>query len=156
TRFVDTVPRHPSVKGVAMTVRQTAGTAALVTAMLAAIGLPDADADSRKAKCPRGTVPVLLGSGKHVKLVPSHGKPRCRKPAKPSKSKVAKPSAAAQGQLASMTDQFPRALEIKAEAFAKIDKAIGSRRRQKLVSLALESWRKTAGAGARAADNDGG
>ncbi len=139
-----------------MTVRQTAGTAAMITAMLATIGLPDADADSRKAKCPRGTVPTLSGTGERVRVVRSHGKPRCHKPARPTRSKVAKPSAAAQSQIASIADQFPRALDVKPDAFAKIDKAIGSRRRTKLVALALNSWRKTAGARAHAAADDGG
>jgi hypothetical protein len=137
-----------------MTVRKTARVVALVTALLATLDDFEAEA-AHKAKCRSGTVPVVTGSGHKLKVVRAHGKVRCRKPGRPSASKVVRPSASAQQQVAAVADQFPRALEVRPDAFGKIDRRIGSRRRKALVSMALKSWRDKVGARAHAADNSG-
>jgi hypothetical protein len=138
------VPRHHRVL------------ACVLALLLLAAGASPALA-ARKARCPRGTLPVLKGSGSKAKLVKTRGKVRCTKPAKPRKAGFPRPSTAPRTQLAVTAAQLDQALAVNPAAFDAVSRRIGAARTAALTKLARDAWKQQASAArARTAADDNG
>lgn len=128
--------------------------ACVLALLLLAAGASPAVA-ARKARCPRGTLPVLKGSGTKAKLVKARGKVRCTKPAKPKKAGFPRPSRVPRTQLATTAAQLDQALAVNPAAFDAVSRRIGAARTTALLKLAQDALKQRAGAARARASADG-
>ncbi len=132
----------------------------VVLSVLLAAGAGPAAAATR-AKCPRGTLPVLKGSGAKAKVVRKGRRLTCRRPAKLKRSAFTRPATSAGSELTATAEQLTQALVVNPAAFGRISRRVGAARTRALTRLALSSWRTqsaragAASARARAAADDG-
>jgi hypothetical protein len=126
--------------------------AALCVALVAGSEMAVQDASAAKkrkpasAVCPAGTTPIVTKRGRKPVLKRNRrGRLRCREVKRSNLRAPAKTPTRQIGQVADMLDSVAN---INPKAFTRLERAIGRRRTDRLVTLGLEAWRKTAGAAA--------
>ena len=144
-----------------MSRRSSAAAACIAVLSLLLVAGAGPAAAATRAKCPRGTLPVLKGSGAKAKVVRRGRRLSCKRPAKLERSAFTRPAASPASQLTATADQLTQALAVNPAAFSGISRRVGAPRARALTRLALSSWRTqsaragTASARARAAADDG-
>ena len=113
------------------------------------VAADDASAAQRrptKAACPAGTTPIVTTRGrKPVLKRDRRGRLRCKAI---KRSNLRAPARSPSLQIGQVADVLGSAADINPKAFTKLDRAIGSRRADRLLDVGLKAWRKTAGAAA--------
>lgn len=112
------------------------------------LAVDDASAAKKRkpaaATCPPGTTPVVKKRGrKFVLKRDRRGRPVCR-PIK--RSQLRAPAKTPTLQIGQVADVLESVAAINPQAFKKMERAIGKRRTNRLLTVGLEAWRKTAGA----------
>jgi hypothetical protein len=136
-----------------MTERRYLAAAGLCVALVAGgpVAVPDASASQKKKKpaaatCPAGTAPIVTKRARKPVLKRNRrGRLRCRAVKRSNVRAPAKTPALQIGQVADVLDSVAG---IDPKAFARLERAIGKRRADRLLKLGLEAWRRTAGAAA--------
>jgi hypothetical protein len=123
--------------------------ALLALAALASLAVAGGTAAAKKqpaAKCPAGQLPVVSGKGKKAKLARDRkGRLKCARPARPKANAMPKATAPTPtAQLAVVADELASALTVHPDALKPIARRIGAKRTDKLLAIALDSWRKRA------------
>jgi hypothetical protein len=96
------------------------------------------------AKCPTGSTPVVAQRGrKPVVKRDKRGRVRCTAV---KRSAVPAPAASPSLQVGQVADVLESAADVNPKAFNKLNRLLGSRRSDRLLSLGLVAWRATAGA----------
>jgi hypothetical protein len=99
-----------------------------------------------KAVCPAGTTPIVTKRGrKPVLKRDRRGRLRCKAI---KRSNLRAPARSPSLQIAQVADVLGSAADINPKAFTRLERAIGSRRADRLLNVGLKAWRKTAGAAA--------
>jgi hypothetical protein len=131
-----------------------AGVAVLALGPGVALGGDASQAKKKKpaaAKCPAGTTPVIAKQGRKAVLKrDKRGRVKC---AAVKRSGLRAPAPSPTLQVGQVADTLGLAADINPKAFAKLNRAIGGRRADRLLNLGLVAWRQTAGA-AHAAENE--
>jgi hypothetical protein len=124
--------------------------ATLCVALVAggAVAVPDAGAAKKKkpsaAACPPGTAPIVSKRGRKPVLKRNRrGRLRCRAVKRSSLRAPAKTPAQQIGRVAEVLDSVA---SINPKAFRRIERVIGRRGTDRLLTLGLKAWRRTAGA----------
>jgi hypothetical protein len=124
--------------------------ATLCVALVAggAVAVPDASAAKKKkpsaAACPPGTTPIVTKRARKPVLKRNRrGRLRCRAVKRSNLRAPAKTPTLQIGQVAEVLDSVAN---INPKAFRRVERAIGKRRTDRLLTLGLKAWRKTAGA----------
>lgn len=124
--------------------------ATLCVALVAggAVALPDASAAKKKkpaaAACPPGTTPIVTKRARKPVLKRNRrGRLRCRAVKRSNLRAPAATPTLQVGQVAAVLDSVA---DINPKAFTRLERAIGKRRTDRLLTLGLKAWRKTAGA----------
>lgn len=124
--------------------------AAALSVMLFAgsyVAVDDVSAAKRKpakAVCPAGTTPIVTKRGrKPVLKRDRRGRPRCKAI---KRSSIRAPARSPSIQIGRIADVLDSAADINPKAFTRLERAIGSRRADRLLKVGLNAWRKTAGA----------
>jgi hypothetical protein len=112
------------------------------------VAVQDASAAGKRkpaaASCPAGTTPIVTKRGrKPVLKRGGRGQLRCRAVKRSSLRAPAKTPTLQIGQVADVLDSVA---DINPKAFTRLERAIGSRRADRLMKLGLKAWRRTAGA----------
>jgi len=132
--------------------RALALAAAAVSVTLIAGGdfaVQDASAAKKKrkpaaAQCPPGTTPIVTKRGRKAVLKRDRrGRLRCKDV---KRSNLRAPAKTPTMQIGQVADVLDSVADINPKAFSRIDRALGRRRADHLMNLALTAWRKTAGA----------
>jgi len=135
-----------------MSRRSSAAAACIAVVSLLLVAGAGPAAAATRAKCPRGTLPVLKGSGAKAKVVRKGRRLSCKRPAKLGRSAFTRPAASPASQLTATADQLTQALAVNPAAFGRISRRVGAARTRALTRLALGSWRtRSARAGAASA-----
>jgi hypothetical protein len=121
--------------------------AAAVVLGSGSLGVDDASAAKKRkatSSCPQGTTPVVVKRGRKLVLKRNRrGRPVC-KPVK--RSQLRAPAKTPTLQIGQVADVLESVARINPKAFKKMERAIGKRRTNRLLTVSLEAWRKTAGA----------
>jgi hypothetical protein len=131
--------------------RSLALTAVVLCAMLVAGGdfaVQDASAAKKRkpaaAQCPAGTSPIVTKRGRKAVLKRDRrGRLRCKAVKRSNLRAPAKTPTMQIGQVADLLDSVA---DINPKAFTRLERALGRRRADRLMKVALTAWRKTAGA----------
>ena len=109
----------------------------------------DASAAKKKrkpaaAQCPPGTAPIVTKRGRKAVLKRNRrGRLVCKEV---KRSNLRAPSKSPALQIGQVADVLDSAASINPKAFTKLERALGRRRADRLMNVALSAWRKTAGA----------
>jgi hypothetical protein len=132
-----------------MTVRSF-GAAALSVALVASglTAVDDAGAAKKRRpaakECKAGTTPVVTKRGRKMVLKRDRrGRPRCRAV---KRSAVRAPAKTPTLQIGQVADVLGSAADINPKASRRLERALGKHRADRLLTLSLNAWRKTAGA----------
>lgn len=99
-----------------------------------------------KQRCPQGAIPVVRERrGRVVALRDKRGRLRCRVP---KAGRPPAPNATRAGQAASVTDVLSRAQAIRPGATARLQRALGRKRAQRVLDVTLDGWKRAAKAAA--------
>lgn len=121
-------------------------TPAATAATAAPTADPAAKQTATKKRCPQGAVPIVRERGRRLVAVrDARGRLRCRALRRPGKPPA--PSATQAGQAASVTAALERSQAISPGAIARLQRAVGGRKRAgRVVDVTLEGWKRAAGA----------
>ena len=140
--------------------RALALAAVILCVMLIAGGdfaVQDARAAKKKkpaAACPAGTTPIVVKRGRKAVLKRDRrGRLRCKEVKRSNLRAPAKTPSLQIGQVADVLDSVA---DINPKAFTKLERALGRRRADRLMKVALTAWRKTAGAASETQTFSGG
>jgi hypothetical protein len=127
-----------------------AGLVLLLALSLAPAGAEAAGQRATKKSCPPGLLPVLKGKGKKAKVVRDrNGRLKCAAPTRPAPKALPRPAAATStAQLGVVADELGSVLTVQPDALKALERKIGPRRAEKMLSIALDSWRRRAVAAA--------
>ena len=108
----------------------------------------DASAAKKKRKpaaaCPAGTTPIVTKRGRKAVLKRDRrGRLRCKGV---KRSNLRAPAKTPTMQIGQVADVLDSVADINPKAFTKLERALGRRRADRLMTVALTAWRKTAGA----------
>jgi len=130
--------------------RALALAAVILCVMLIAGGdfaVQDARAAKKKkpaAACPAGTTPIVVKRGRKAVLKRDRrGRLRCKEV---KRSNLRAPAKTPSMQIGQVADVLDSVADINPKAFTKLERALGRRRADRLMKVALTAWRKTAGA----------
>jgi hypothetical protein len=131
--------------------RALAVAAAALCVTLVASGdfaVPDASAAKKRkpaaAQCPAGTTPIVTKRGRKTVLKRDRrGRLRCKHV---KRSNLRAPAKTPTMQIGQVADVLDSVADINPKAFTRLERALGRRRADRLMKLALTGWRKTAGA----------
>ena len=120
----------------------------LLVALSAGVAVDDASAAKKRnptAKtCPAGSTPIVVKKGRKAVLKRDRrGRLRCRSV---KRSSVRAPAKTPSLQIGQVADVLRTTAGINPKAFNRVERAIGKRRTERLLTLGLTAWRKTAGA----------
>lgn len=112
------------------------------------VAVQDASAAKKRkptaAQCPAGTTPIVTKRGRKAVLKRDRrGRLRCRDVKRSNLRRPAKTPTKQVGQVADVLDSVA---DINPKAFTRLERALGRRRADRLMKLALRAWRPTAGA----------
>ena len=111
--------------------------------------VPDASAATKKRKpaaagCPAGTTPIVTKRGRKAVLKRDRrGRLRCKDV---KRSNLRAPAKTPTMQIGQVADVLGSVADINPKAFKRLERALGRRRADRLMKVALTAWRKTAGA----------
>ena len=109
----------------------------------------DASAATKKRKpaaagCPAGTTPIVTKRGRKAVLKRDRrGRLRCKDV---KRSNLRAPAKTPTMQIGQVADVLGSVADINPKAFTRLERALGRRRADRLMKVALTAWRKTAGA----------
>jgi hypothetical protein len=120
------------------------------------LAVQDASAAKKRkpaaAQCPAGTTPIVTKRGRKAVLKRDRrGRLRCRDVKRSSLRRPAKTPTMQIGQVADVLDSVA---DINPKAFTRLERALGRRRADHLMKIALTAWRKTAGAAGAASETE--
>src|SRR4051812_29437464 len=123
-----------------------AGVALLLVLSLAPAGAEAAKQRATKKSCPPGLLPVVKGSGKKAKVVRDRsGRLRCASPRRPAAKALPRPTApTSTAQLGVVADELESVLTVQPDALKALERKVGPRRAERMLSIALDSWRRRA------------
>ncbi|HMJ35800.1 MAG TPA: hypothetical protein VK501_17990 [Baekduia sp.] len=123
-----------------------AGLVPLLVLSLAPAGAEAAKKQATKKSCPPGLLPVLKGKGKQAKVVRDRtGRLKCVVPARPSAKALPRPAApTSTAQLGVVADELESVLTVQPDALKAVERKVGAKRAGKMLSIALDSWRRRA------------
>jgi hypothetical protein len=140
--------------------RALALAAVVLCAMLIAgdIAVQDASAAKKRkpaaAQCPAGTTPIVTKRGRKAVLKRDRrGRLRCRDV---KRSNLRAPAKTPTMQIGQVADVLDSVADINPKAFTRLERALGRRRADRLMKLALRAWRQTAGAASETQTFSGG
>ena len=124
--------------------------AALCVTLLAGgdFAVKDASAATKNRKpaaaCPAGTTPIVTKRGRRAVLKRDRrGRLGCKEV---KRSNLRAPAKTPTMQIGQVADVLDSAANINPKAFTRLERALGRRRADRLMKVALSAWRKTAGA----------
>ena len=96
------------------------------------------------AQCPPGTTPIVTKRGRKAVLKRDRrGRLRCRDV---KRSNLRRPAQTPTKQIGQVADVLDSVADINPKAFTRLERALGRRRADRLMKVALRAWRPTAGA----------
>jgi hypothetical protein len=112
------------------------------------VAVQDASAAKKRkpaaTQCPAGTTPIVMKRGRKAVLKRDRrGRLRCRDV---KRSNLRAPAKSPSQQIGQVADVLDSVADINPKAFTRLERALGRRRADRLMKLALTAWRKTAGA----------
>ena len=112
------------------------------------VAVQDASAAKKRkpaaAQCPAGTTPIVTKRGRKAVLKRDRrGRLRCRDV---KRSNLRRPAKTPTKQIGQVADVLDSVADINPKAFTRLERALGRRRADRLMKLALRAWRPTAGA----------
>jgi hypothetical protein len=122
----------------------------LLVVSLAPAGTQAAEKQATRKSCPPGLLPVIKGKGKKAKVVRDRsGRLKCVVPARPSAKALPRPAApTSTAQLGVVADELESVLTVQPDALKAVERKVGPKRAEKMLSIALDSWRRRAVAAA--------
>ena len=119
------------------------------------VAVQDASAAKKKKKpaaasCPAGTAPIVVKRGRKAVLKRNRrGRLSCKEV---KRSNLRAPAKTPSMQIGQVADVLDSVADINPKAFKRLERALGRRRADRLMNVALSAWRKTAGAARRTQD----
>ena len=113
------------------------------------VAVQDASAAKKKKKpaaasCPAGTAPIVVKRGRKAVLKRNRrGRLSCKEV---KRSNLRAPAKTPSMQIGQVADVLDSVADINPKAFKRLERALGRRRADRLMNVALSAWRKTAGA----------
>ena len=112
------------------------------------VAVQDASAAKKRkpaaTQCPAGTTPIVVKRGRKAVLKRDRrGRLRCRDV---KRSNLRRPAKTPSKQIGQVADMLGSVADINPKAFTRLERALGRRRADRLMKVALTAWRKTAGA----------
>jgi len=118
------------------------------------VAVQDASAAKKRnpaaAQCPAGTTPIVMKRGRKAVLKRDRrGRLRCRDV---KRSNLRRPAKTPTKQIGQVADVLDSVADINPKAFTRLERALGRRRADRLMKVALTAWRQTAGAAGAATE----